>query len=153
MSPLALHALALAVAALFLKHLVTVSVQGRERMRARSFAYPEDAAHWGGTHEPGRESALWDRAARLLRNDGENHPLFFALAAAYVALGCADVLGAVYFAVYAAARWAHGVFLLWPRQPHRNRAYVVSLAVLLALAGHVALAAVSSAPGCLSLRA
>lgn len=147
MSQLALPALGLAVVALFIKHAVTVSVQGRERLRARSFAYPEDAAHWGGRHEPGRESALWERAARLLRNDGENHPLFFALAGAYVALGCADAAGAAYFVIYAAARWAHGLFLLWPRQPHRNRAYVVSLTVLLALAGHVGVAALARACG------
>ncbi|MCY1062577.1 MAPEG family protein [Nannocystis sp. SCPEA4] len=136
----ALHAYAVAVAALFFKHFMTTAIQGRERLRTRSFAYPEDAAQWRGEHHDGPPSPLWDRAARLLRNDGENHALFFALGGAYVALGCPDRLGVAYFAVYAVARWAHAVFLLWPRQPHRNRAYVVSLAVLLALAVHVTIA-------------
>lgn len=141
----ALHAYAVAVAALFFKHFFTASIQGRERLRTRRFAYPEDAAQWRGKHDDASPSPLWDRAARLLRNDGENHALFFALGGAYVALGCAERLGAVYFTVYALARWVHAIFLLWPRQPHRNRAYVVSLAVLIALAVHVAAAGLTCA--------
>ncbi len=130
----------LSVAVLFLKLVVTISVQGITRMRSRTFQYPEDAAYWGG-EERREEQAIVVRAQRLLRNDAEGQPFFFAVGAVYVAIGASPKLAPIYFGLYAASRLAHAWFLLRPRQPHRNRAFGVGLTVLLVMTVHTVLAA------------
>jgi uncharacterized membrane protein YecN with MAPEG domain len=129
-----------AVLVLFLKVIVTVSVQGMTRMRTRTFRHAEDAANWGGTATE-RESDLVVRAQHVLRNDGETQPFFLVFGALYVALGASPAAALVYFPGYALTRVAHTWLLLRPRQPWRNRAFGAGLALLLALAVHVAVVA------------
>jgi len=140
MSAIAVSSYAFAVVLLFAKGVVTALVQGRHRLTHGKFRYPEDARHWGG--ETVREEAeIVVRAQRGLLNDAETQPLFLALAALYVALGAWPPGAAIYFGVYTLSRIAHTVFLLRPRQPHRNRAYSVGMLMLLAIAMHVCVAA------------
>ncbi len=131
---------AVAAAILFVKFLVTTSLQGVTRLRTKTFQYPEDARHWGGT-EPAQEDPLVVRAQRLLRNDAEGQPLFLALGLAFVALGGAPLFAAIYFLGYASSRVVHALFLLRPRQPHRNRAFGVGMVSLAALAVHTVILA------------
>jgi len=78
----------------------------------------------------------------VLRNDGESVPVFLFLAATYVQLGCWGWCVLVYFPLFILSRVVHTVTYLWPRQPLRNRAYRVGLAVMLALCGHIVWAVV-----------
>lgn len=142
MSPIAVSAYAFAVVVLFAKAVVTALVQGRYRLKHGKFRWPEDARHWGGeaVHE---EADIVQRAQRVLLNDAETQPLFLALGAAYVALDAWPPGAPIYFGIYAASRVVHTIFLLRPRQPLRNRAYAVGMLMLLAIAIHVCLSAVT----------
>lgn len=135
MSSMSIAWYAVAAAVLFVKFLVTTGVQGITRLRTKTFQYPEDARHWGGS-EPAREHELVVRAQRLLRNDAEGQPLFLAMGLAFVGLGGAPTFTAVYCLGYAASRIAHAAFLLRPAQPHRNRAFGVGMLALAALTVH-----------------
>jgi len=68
-----------AVLVLFVKAIVAMTIQGRERLRGGTFRYPEDATHWKGEVAP--DSDRCERAQRLLRNDGESQPYFLVLGA------------------------------------------------------------------------
>jgi glutathione S-transferase len=127
---------ALSAFVLFSKFVVTISVQARERLRTRAFRYPEDAARWQGVVAP--DSDLCQRAAQVLRNDTESQPYYLVLGALLVAFQPDSRAAIFYFATYTLARLAHTYWLLFPRQPHRNRAFSVGLVALVALAGHVA---------------
>jgi len=129
-----------AVFVLFIKLVIVVATQGVTRMRTRTFAYPEDAAHWSGEAVE-RESDLVVRAQRVLRNDGESQPFFLVFGGLYLVLGATPWAAWIYFPAYALARVAHTWFFLRPRQPHRNRAFAVGLIVTAALALHCAVSA------------
>jgi len=107
---------------LFAKHVVTITVQAWERMRARRFRYPEDAAFWKG----------------VVAEDTESHPYYFTMGAAYLVLGAWPTGAPLYFSAYALSRVAHAYFMLRPRQPHRNRAFAVGVVTLVALSAHLA---------------
>ena len=134
MSTIALSAYVISVAALLVKMLLLISIQGITRIRAGRFQYAEDAAHWRGEQE--QDADIVVRAQRALRNDAENQPLFLALGASYVALGASPAGAIGYFATFVLARWAHGYFMVRPRQPHRNRAFSLGTMALVALAIH-----------------
>jgi hypothetical protein len=82
----------LTVVTLFLKMFAAVLVQGYGRFKHRGFANPEDAAMFdklfGAKPNAARQSDLVDRAQSVLRNDGENIPIFLFMAMAYIQLGC-----------------------------------------------------------------
>lgn len=136
MSAVAVASFAFSVVALFFKFVATALVQGRHRVGAKQFQYAEDARHWGGQLVADEHETVV-RAQRVLRNDAEGQPLFLALGAAYVALGAWPIGAPLYFGGYVLSRVVHTVFLLHPRQPHRNRAYAFGLFCLMAIAGHV----------------
>lgn len=125
----------LSVIVLFLKFFVTISVQARERLRERRFRYPEDSEHWHGVR--GEDSDLCQRADRLLRNDAESQLYYLALAAAYVASGAWPTGTIWYFGGFTGARLFHGYWLLTARQPHRNRAFAVGIAILFCMSGQL----------------
>lgn len=125
---------------LFLKYFATALVQAQERFRSASFRYAEDAAEWKGCVAPDTERCA--RAQRVLLNDSESQPFFMAFGAAYVALGAWPTGAPYYFGAYALSRVAHAAFLIRGRQPHRNRAFSFGLAILIAMAAHVAYEAV-----------
>jgi hypothetical protein len=135
MSSVALAVYAVSWVVLFLKFFFTALLQARTRMRTRVFRYAEDAAFWRG--HVGEEAEASARAQQLLRNDGEVQTYYLALGGAYLALGGWPMGGPYYFGAFVLARLVHAYCLLRPRQPLRNRAYVVGLCILLALASHV----------------
>jgi uncharacterized membrane protein YecN with MAPEG domain len=120
------------VLGLWLKVLGTTLIQARERYRARVFAYPEDAAEWHGT--AGEDTALCQRAQRLLRNDSETQPFFYVFGALLVLSKASPTAALIYLPAYVVSRFVHGYFLLSPRQPHRNRAFGVGVIILTAMA-------------------
>lgn len=128
----------LTTVALFLKMLFVVLLQGHVRTRNDAYVPPEDAAYFGkGAGPVVEEAPLVRRAQNVLRNDGENVPIFLFLAAAYVQLGCWGWGVLAYFPLFILSRVVHTVTYLWPRQPSRNRAYRVGVAVMLAMCGHI----------------
>lgn len=129
------------VVVLFLKYLAAAVLQARERLTHGRFRYAEDAARWGG--EVRDDTELCQRAQSLLRNDGESQPFYLALGAVYLWLGLWPLAGVLYFGVYPLARLLHAVFLLRGVQPHRNRAFALSLVVITLLAAHTAYAALA----------
>lgn len=137
MNETAAVAYVLLVVALWGKFVAVALVQGRVRLRTGTFQYAEDAA-WMRGQAVDHEDERVIRAQRVLRNDGESQPYVLELGAAYVALGGSAEGAVVYFGGYALSRVLHGLWLLRPRQPHRNRAYAVGLLLTLALAVHTA---------------
>jgi uncharacterized MAPEG superfamily protein len=123
---------------LTLKLAFLIGLQGVRRMRSHTFRWPEDAAHWQGA--VAAEDSLVERAQAALRNDGESQPLFLAASALWLWTGADLRFALPLFGVYLLARALHGAWLLWPRQPQRNRAFGVSvLCLLLVLADSVRL--------------
>ncbi len=134
-------AFAVLALSLFLNMFVTTLVQARARMSTLAFARPEDAAHWGGSVDDAPVARL---AQAALRNDLENIPWFLVLVATLLALHAAPIVALAYGGVFLGARVMHTVCYLQPRQPLRNRAYLVGVTVNLLIAGHVAVLAVRS---------
>ena len=114
---------------LTLKLAFLISFQGLRRMRGKHFRWPEDAAQWGGGAGP--EDALVERAQAALRNDGESQPLFLVASAFWLWSGADARLALAVFSVYLLARSLHSVWLIWPRQPLRNRLFGLSQLCLL----------------------
>ena len=131
-----------AVFALFLKTIASTLVQAKERLGSKKFAYPEDAAHWKGTQQ--EDTELCQRAQRVLRNDSETQPWFVVFGALYVVLGAWPTGAFIYFPLYVLSRVFHTLWLLNPKQPHRNRAFGLGLSVLVIVAVHVVIAAASA---------
>lgn len=71
------HAYVLTAVALFLWMLVVILVQGLIRVRNNAYVHPEDAAFFGkGASPVAEEAPPVRRAHNVLRNDGENVPVF-----------------------------------------------------------------------------
>lgn len=143
MNPTALAVYCAAVLLLWIKFMIAITIQARERLAGGSFRYLEDASHWHGTVKA--DSDLCTRAQALLRNDSEGQIHFFVLGLLYLLVGAWPTGAFVYFPVYALSRIFHSHFLLTARQPHRTRAFGVGIVVLLLLAIHVGIAAASLA--------
>ena len=128
---------ALTVMALFLKMFVIAGVQGINRMQSGVMVRPEDAAYFVKQAPAAAELPIVDRAQSTLRNDLENIPIFLFLMLAYMQLNGPPMPLAIYAAVFVLARCGHSYFYLRPRQPHRNRLYLVGIAVDFVLCGHL----------------
>lgn len=131
----------LTVVALFIKMFATVLVQGYGRYQHRGFANPEDAALFdrlfGKKPHAAQRSELVDRAQSVLRNDGENIPIFLFIAITYLQLGCWTQGFAVYLLLFVVGRIMHMVSYLRAIQPWRNLSYQLGLWVTFAMAGHI----------------
>lgn len=140
----AFEAFGLVVVALFFKLFATTAVQGVVRLRHRAFVRPEDAAFFGRGATPlEREHVLVERAQNVLRNDGENVPIFLALLLAFAHVDGRAMHVLAYGLAFVATRVVHTLAYLRPTQPLRNRAYVAGLVVDLALVVQLVIAAVS----------
>lgn len=138
------EAFACVSAALFLKSFATSGVQGVVRLRHRTFVRPEDAAFFGKGAAPAlQEHPLAERAQHVLRNDGENVPIFLALLLAFAHVDGRAVLLLGYGAMFVLARVVHTLAYLRPTQPLRNRAYIVGQLICFILIGHAVAAMVS----------
>lgn len=136
--PPAFHAFVIALFALFLKVTLTSMLQVAARFRSRAFTTPEDAALLG-VKPSARETDLVQRCAAVWRNDGENLPLFLALALAYVLSGGTAGSAQVLFGAYVALRYAHTAVYLLGLQPWRAIMYLSGMAVCWIIAARIAL--------------
>ncbi len=128
----------LTVVVLFLKMFAVVLVQTSSRVTSNTFANPEDAAVLGKKGTPTvEESPILQRASKVLRNDGENIPIFLFLAGAYVQLGCWPTGVFIYFPLFVLTRILHTIAYIRVIQPLRTRVYQLGLLVLFILCGHI----------------
>ena len=124
----------LLVVSFVVRHLVLVSIQGRVRRAQRTFPYAEDATFWGGAVGEAADGPA-ARAQRALQNDHENVPAFLLVSGGYAALGGDARWLAALGVSFWLARVVHAAAMIRPRQPLRNRAYVVGLVLLLVMSG------------------
>lgn len=131
----------LTVVALFLKTIAAVLVQGYGRYQHRGFTNPEDARLFdrifGQKPDSTGHSELVDRAQRVLRNDGENVPIFLFTAIAYLQLGCWQPGLAIYCMLFVTGRIIHMISYLAALQPWRNLSYQLGLWVTCTMACHI----------------
>jgi uncharacterized MAPEG superfamily protein len=131
----------LTVVALFVKMFAAVLVQGYGRYQHRGFANPEDALMFdklfGKKPDASQRSELVDRAQSVLRNDGENIPIFLFMAMTYLQLGCWTTGLAIYLPLFVVGRVIHMVSYLKAIQPWRNLSYQLGVWVTFAMAGHI----------------
>jgi uncharacterized MAPEG superfamily protein len=140
MSVLTLWALAAVV--LFLLQFALAGVQGIGRTRQKTFVRAEDAA-WFGVEPAQAELGIVDRAQRAIHNNHENVPFFLAIGLAYALLECWPSGAWIYFPLFVLSRIGHNLCQLVPRQPLRNRMYVLGLTTLIAMSGHVVVKALA----------
>jgi uncharacterized MAPEG superfamily protein len=131
----------LTVVALFLKMFTTVMIQAYGRFKSNSFSNPEDSALVGklfGKKDvvPG-DSDLARRAQSVLRNDGENIPIFLFLAMTYVQLNCWKTGVLIYFPLFIFSRIIHTFAYIRFLQPLRNIVYQLGILVMFALCSHI----------------
>ena len=131
----------LTVVVLFLKMFAVVLVQAYERYKHRGFNNPEDAAIFdklfGSKPNATKQSELVERAQSVLRNDGENIPIFLFMAIAYIQLGCWSRGVAIYLPLFVIGRIAHTITYLKALQPWRNLSYQLGLWATFAMAIHI----------------
>jgi uncharacterized membrane protein YecN with MAPEG domain len=131
----------LTVVVLFIKMVAMVLVQGYERYKYRGFSNPEDAVMFdklfGSKPDAAQQSELVERAQSVLRNDGENVPIFLFLAMTYVQLGCWQTGLIIYLPLFVIGRIAHAISYLNALQPWRNLSYQLGLWVTFAMSGHI----------------
>ncbi|WP_066377968.1 MULTISPECIES: MAPEG family protein [unclassified Anabaena] len=131
----------LTVIALFLKMFATVLIQAYGRFKSNSFSNPEDLAIvsniLGRKDAASSDDELVRRAQNVLRNDGENIPIFLFLAMTYVQLNCWQTGVLIYFPLFVASRILHTVAYIRAIQPLRNIVYQVGILVMFALCSHI----------------
>lgn len=133
----------LTVVALFLKMFATVLVQAYGRFRATDFDNPEDSVIvtkiFGKRNSTLSEDDLARRAQNILRNDGENIPIFLFLAMTYVQLDCWEKGILIYFPLFVLTRIVHTVAYIYAVQPLRNIVYLIGIAIAFTLCSHIIL--------------
>ena len=77
------------------------------------------------------------RAQNILRNDGENIPIFLFLALTYVQLDCWETGTLIYFPLFVLTRIIHTFAYLRAIQPLRNIVYLVGIGVGFILSSHI----------------
>ena len=131
----------LTVIALFLKMFATVLVQAYGRFRANNFDNPEDTAIvtkiFGKQDAGSIDNDLPRRAQNILRNDGENIPIFLFLALTYVQLDCWETGTLIYFPLFVLTRIIHTVAYIRAIQPLRNIVYLLGIGIGLIMSGHI----------------
>ncbi len=120
----------------------TVLIQAYGRFKSNSFSNPEDSAIvgkiFGKKDAASSDDDLARRAQNILRNDGENIPIFLFLAMTYVQLDCWKTGVLIYFPLFVASRVIHAVAYIRAIQPLRNIVYLVGILVMFVLCSHIA---------------
>ena len=131
----------LTVVALFIKMFTTVLIQAYGRFRSTNFDNPEDTAIvakiFNKSDNTFKDDDLARRAQNILRNDGENIPIFLFLAITYVQLDCWQTGVLIYFPLFVLTRIIHTVAYIRAIQPLRNIVYLVGIAIAFALSSHI----------------
>ena len=135
------HIYGLTVVTLFLKMFATILVQVYGRFRSTSFDNPEDSAIvtkiFGKQNIDSIDDDLPRRAQNILRNDGENIPIFLFLALTYVQLDCWETGASIYFSLFVLTRMIHTVAYIRAIQPLRNLVFLIGIGVKFILSGHI----------------
>ena len=129
--------------ALFLKMFATVLVQAYSRFfKSAEFDNPEDLAVvtkiFGERNKVSIDNDLARRAQNVLRNDGENIPIFLFLAMTYVQLNCWETGVLIYFPIFVLTRIIHAIAYIKSIQPLRNIVYLLGVGVSFILCSHIA---------------
>ena len=131
----------LTVVALFLKMFATILIQAYGRFKSNNFSNPEDLAIvekiFGKKDVVPSDNDLARRAQSVLRNDGENIPIFLFLAMTYVQLNCWKTGVLIYFLLFVSSRIIHTVAYIRGLQPLRNIVYQLGILVMFALCSHI----------------
>jgi uncharacterized MAPEG superfamily protein len=131
----------LTVVVLFVKMFAAVLVQGYGRYQDRGFANPEDAVIFdkifGEKPDAKKYNELVDRAQNVLRNDGENIPIFLFVSLSYLQLGCWQPGLAIYLPLFVIGRILHTISYLKSLQPWRNLSYQLGVWITFVMAGHI----------------
>jgi uncharacterized MAPEG superfamily protein len=126
---------------LFVKMFAVVLVQAYGRYKHRGFANFEDAAMFdklfGSKPDATKQSELVDRGQSVLRNDGENIPIFLFIAMSYIQLGCWQTGVVIYLPLFVIGRIGHTISYLTAIQPWRNLSYQLGIWTTFAMAGHI----------------
>lgn len=112
---------AVCAAILALKMVFSAFYTGVQRSRHQAFVNAEDAKTFGkpGATASTDEDPAVAHALRIQRNDGENIPIFFAVALIYVLLGASPQGAAIYCWTYTIARILHTIAYMRNLQPWR----------------------------------
>ena len=135
---------ALTEIALFTKMFATVLIQAYSRFKSASFDNPEDSAVVAkifgkqDTNTVSINDDLARRAQNILRNDGENIPIFLFLAMTYVQLDCWETGVLIYFPLFVVARIIHAIAYIRAIQPLRNIVYLIGIGITFILCSHIA---------------
>lgn len=129
---------AICVAVLALKMLGAAMYTGVQRQRTAGYINPEDARVFGGGAAAApAEHPNVARALRIQRNDGENIPIFFALALVYVLTEASPSGAAIYCWTYTLARVGHTFAYALELQPWRALLFGIGLLVEVGMAVQV----------------
>lgn len=133
---------ALCAAILALKMLFSAVYTAVQRGRHQAYANPEDARAFGpaGATVSAAEPTAVARALRIQRNDGENIPLFLAIALTYVLAGASPLGAAAYCWTFTLARIGHTVAYTWDLQPWRAIFWGVGVLAIVGMAVQLLLA-------------
>jgi len=127
--------------ALFLKMFATVLVQAYIRFESAGFDNPEDldvvTKIFGERDKEAIDYDLARRAQNVLRNDGENIPIFLFLAMTYVQLDCWEQGTLIYFPLFVSTRIIHAIAYIKAIQPLRNIVYLLGIGVTFIMCGHI----------------
>ena len=129
--------------ALFFKMFATVLVQAYSRFfKSAEFDNPEDLAVvtkiFGERNKVSIYNDSAHRAQNVLRNDGENIPIFLFLAMTYVQLNCWKTGVFIYFPLFVLTRIIHTIAYIKGIQPLRNIVYLLGIGVSFMLCSHIA---------------
>ena len=128
---------ALTVIVLFLKGFTLAGIQGINRLKSGVMVRPEDAACFAKQAPAAQELKIVERAQNAIRNDLENVPYFLFLMLAYLVLHGPVLPLQIYAAIFVLSRIGHSYFYIYPRQPHRNRVYLMGMLMSMILSGHL----------------
>ena len=129
--------------ALFFKMFATVLVQAYSRFfKSAEFDNPEDLAVVTKIFGERNKVSIYNDSARraqnVLRNDGENIPIFLFLAMTYVQLNCWKTGVFIYFPLFVLTRIIHTIAYIKGIQPLRNIVYLLGIGVSFMLCSHIA---------------
>lgn len=139
MNDAALKVYLLAVAALTFNLFFLTLVTAMRRGRVKQFVNPEDARTFKG-EQASTDHPSVAKAAAAHRNALESFVPFSVLGLIFVMTGASPRSATIYFATFAAARWAHSICHLLGVQPLRTGVFVVGLLVNIGLAVQVLMA-------------
>ena len=103
----------------------TSLIQAVARLRSRRFRHPDDAAFFGKQKgvADGILSPLDQVGQRIWQNDIENIYPYLFVGIVFSLSGPVLIVQITYFSLFLLTRILHSIFLVFPKQPHRNLFY------------------------------